>query len=507
MKKTTKILLMITFFLLLLAGCAEKINFEAQLAGKWYSEGSQEAAFILYDDGTCEIYGEYGTGTWSVVNDNQLKLTNFYGETETSTVVSIENNCLTLDDGGKLVLFWNSPQVTNSQVSVTVNEDENDSSIENVDDADIVEDSNLLSLYQLEKYSLGEFIDGVAYITYSKMNGEHRGALINGEGTIIKEWNADEFGFGKRDETTGAWYSEQYVVDVEGNVIFTAGDGQKIMSVGDNMILVYEEAVGFENAEARIGVVTFDGEWIYPMTSDNLMINDEKTKWRYFYCWRYAGEGCFMADNDQYSASGGMVMNYYETVIFDVYNKTSSIYDGKLVTGFENGVALVRNGYAFVDHLGNVVKEMDDGNDALGDGLYYCNNQRTLWNYTGEINKDYSQYKNVRITGFHKGYGYFEATGADEKRYFTIIDSNGDFLFDPIIKERTYSNKPNGFYGDFYNDEFVTDQRSFDISGNMIYDFEIGEGDITSCREGIVIIGERYMTTHGELIEPMVPEN
>lgn len=55
MKKTTKILLMITFFLLLLAGCAEKINFEAQLAGKWYSEGSQEAAFILYDDGTCEI--------------------------------------------------------------------------------------------------------------------------------------------------------------------------------------------------------------------------------------------------------------------------------------------------------------------------------------------------------------------------------------------------------------------------------------------------------------------
>ena len=86
MKKTTKILLMITFFLLLLAGCAEKINFEAQLAGKWYSEGSQEAAFILYDDGTCEISGEYGTGTWSVVNDNQLKLTNFYGETETSTV-------------------------------------------------------------------------------------------------------------------------------------------------------------------------------------------------------------------------------------------------------------------------------------------------------------------------------------------------------------------------------------------------------------------------------------
>ena len=39
MKKTTKILLMITFFLLLLAGCAEKINLEAQLAGKWYSEG------------------------------------------------------------------------------------------------------------------------------------------------------------------------------------------------------------------------------------------------------------------------------------------------------------------------------------------------------------------------------------------------------------------------------------------------------------------------------------
>lgn len=503
MKNPKKFLIMITIFMLLLVGCSGKADYESRLVGTWYTKGSSEAAFSLYDDGTCEIAGEYGTGTWSVVNDDQFKLTNYYGETETATIVGIENNCLTLGDENNQVQFWNSPQVTNEQTSKPVKEAEYNSNINDIDNSDMVEDSedsDLLSLYQMENYRLGKFIAGVAYIEY-KMDGEYQGALINHDGIIIAELDAHEFG--RRDKTTGVCYGDQNVVDIEGNVIFTVEDGQEIMCVGDNLILVYEEALGFESAEAKIGVVTFDGEWIYPLTSDNLMISDEKTGLRYFYCWRYAGEGCFIVDNDMYSEWSGYSMRNYETVIFDVYNKTSSIYAGKLITGFDNGIAFDINSRIFVDHFGNVIKETADSNYALGDGLYYCLNQRTLYNYSGDVVKDYNQYKNADVTCFHNGYGYFESNGADEKRYFTIIDLNGDFLFDPIIKERTYSNEPNGFYGDFYNGEFITGQKSFDISGKMIYDF--GEV-ITDCSEGIVIVGERYMTTHGELIEPMIPQ-
>ena len=62
---------------LFLSACGK--NYEKQLVGTWYREGDSSTAFTLYDDGTCEIAGEYGTGSWAVVNDDQFKLSIFYG--------------------------------------------------------------------------------------------------------------------------------------------------------------------------------------------------------------------------------------------------------------------------------------------------------------------------------------------------------------------------------------------------------------------------------------------
>ena len=96
--------------LVLLAGCG-KPSYEKLLEGTWYLEGSSSSQFELYSDGTCKITGEYGTGEWSVVNDDQLKLTNFYGETQTVTIVDIEDGCMTLtNDNGDTVQMWNTPQ-------------------------------------------------------------------------------------------------------------------------------------------------------------------------------------------------------------------------------------------------------------------------------------------------------------------------------------------------------------------------------------------------------------
>lgn len=48
-------------FVLLLSACGT--NYEKQLVGAWYRENASSPSFILYDDGTCEIDGEYGTGS------------------------------------------------------------------------------------------------------------------------------------------------------------------------------------------------------------------------------------------------------------------------------------------------------------------------------------------------------------------------------------------------------------------------------------------------------------
>lgn len=113
---------LILSLLALLAGCNESgtlndksMSLKSQLVGSWYKDGKTSVnrdggrgpAFTLFDNGTCEIATEYGTGRWSVVNENQLQLTNFYGETEVATIESVENGCLTLENGA---VFWNSLQ-------------------------------------------------------------------------------------------------------------------------------------------------------------------------------------------------------------------------------------------------------------------------------------------------------------------------------------------------------------------------------------------------------------
>lgn len=82
---------------------------EKKLVGPWYGDSGTTPSFILFDDGTCEIAGEYGTGKWAVVNDNQLKLTNFYGESQIATIVNIKDGCLTLGHGASTNIFYNEP--------------------------------------------------------------------------------------------------------------------------------------------------------------------------------------------------------------------------------------------------------------------------------------------------------------------------------------------------------------------------------------------------------------
>lgn len=111
MKKQFRVLSIVccVFLLILMfAGCGGAgapgltgNRYEKKLVGSWYFEGSDEPAFVLYGDGTCEIAYEYGTGTWAVLDDNLLKLSNFYGETETGYILSLEDGVLTLGDGGE----------------------------------------------------------------------------------------------------------------------------------------------------------------------------------------------------------------------------------------------------------------------------------------------------------------------------------------------------------------------------------------------------------------------
>lgn len=81
-------------------------SYEEQLVGDWYeTPDSSYSLFTLYSDGTCSILGEYGMGQWSLVNDNQLKITTIFGQAinffdgsnTPMTIVSLKDGCLTLE--------------------------------------------------------------------------------------------------------------------------------------------------------------------------------------------------------------------------------------------------------------------------------------------------------------------------------------------------------------------------------------------------------------------------
>lgn len=78
-----------------LTGCGEST--EELMVGDWYLEGDDRLQFTIYDDGTCQIRGDYGQGKWSVVNKDTLKLVDFYGQVTTYPISSIDKDSLTIE--------------------------------------------------------------------------------------------------------------------------------------------------------------------------------------------------------------------------------------------------------------------------------------------------------------------------------------------------------------------------------------------------------------------------
>lgn len=69
-------------------------NTEKLLLGDWYMEGDSRVFFTLYDNGTSKIRYDYGLGKWSVVNNDRLTISGFYGDTMTFKIVKISKNAM-----------------------------------------------------------------------------------------------------------------------------------------------------------------------------------------------------------------------------------------------------------------------------------------------------------------------------------------------------------------------------------------------------------------------------
>ena len=84
---------------------------EELMSGDWYLQGDDRLSLSLYDDGTCQIRGDYGQGKWSIVDEDTLKLIDFYGETRTYPITAVDDNSLELElPNGETVTYYHTAE-------------------------------------------------------------------------------------------------------------------------------------------------------------------------------------------------------------------------------------------------------------------------------------------------------------------------------------------------------------------------------------------------------------
>ena len=78
-----------------LTGCGKK-NTKKLILGDWYMEGYSRLEYAIYDDGSCQVRSGYGLGKWSIVNDDKLRISDFYGQTLIYKIEKISKKSMTL---------------------------------------------------------------------------------------------------------------------------------------------------------------------------------------------------------------------------------------------------------------------------------------------------------------------------------------------------------------------------------------------------------------------------
>ena len=141
----------LSLFCIVLAGCE---NFKEDIVGSWYLAGDETPQIIFYDDGTCESQGQSSAGQWSIVNGNTLKISDFWGQTETAEIISIKGGILAIEKNGERASLYNKPhEKRREKPSRTNNEVEDDA------DGDLYYEEELRGEYnhQLETSDLDEY--------------------------------------------------------------------------------------------------------------------------------------------------------------------------------------------------------------------------------------------------------------------------------------------------------------------------------------------------------------
>ena len=330
------------------------------------------------------------------------------------------------------------------------------------DDAEYEEEETFYSEVSLCGYKAQNFSEGLAWVEYVYPYGDGSTTgfgWMDTEGRIttpfpeeLVENIGSEFsdGYtyvnnGDSDDDTNHWF---VVLDKEGNVAVQSPDdgSYEIMCGGDGMYLVKKYLRGMEANEDYYGIIDVDGNWVVePAETALIDVGNGKPH----DSWRYVGEHVFKHNYSDlncywYNADTGKVLHYE-------YNLDRTKSDLALETDFHNGVAIGEKIVEGESRIYTVTKDFetseipreniqtldkiqlgDDGLFFTAYDSYHAFTSAGFYDLDGNLKIDLSEYNIDRLSGIANGYCALKIWGKDSKYYLAVIDTNGDFAFDPI---------------------------------------------------------------------------
>lgn len=317
----------------------------------------------------------------------------------------------------------------------------------------------------LYPFEFNKFSEGVAWVKGTRSDtGEEINVLINEDGETL--FVTDNTAVYLSDCQDGTLYLRK--LDVEGNVTSQVIDKTGTLlfeskDINDAVVLCYGNDIfivgkyvkgGFDTRdEVQVGVVDRNGQWIFDLSADKFIIDGrcaisnitsgkENTL-------RYMGDGIFMAQEEE-NAFDYVFYNSVDNLNFSLHGYwyfIGNYYNGKLVLC--NGRDYGYQGVNSLDRYGNLqmIADIDitlspDEVGAYSDGLWYY--QGVFYNAEGTKVVDISQYSeqideaDYVYPVFKDGYSVIVLKGVDGNTYYTVIDMQGNFMFEPRILEEAF---------------------------------------------------------------------
>lgn len=204
-------------------------------------------------------------------------------------------------------------------------------------------------------------------------------------------------------------------------------------------VMVMNTGETFEGRWTELGVMGANGKWEIPLTKEHAFIEEDGKLWGgHGSDFIYMGNQIIARDNGiletEYKCFNMETGNTFSCAA-DYHNDSIEVFSDDFLIRFSTD----RNSVLMTDTLGNTKEIIPDNfeNESrseigrYSEGLFFVRGAYKFYDENGAMKIDLSQYEVHGTPYFQDGYALIEFSN----EYFTIIDKQGKFMFDPIKAE------------------------------------------------------------------------